>query len=115
MLFGIVFCYRAAQKKTAVDVSEMPAPFRHEKHVALLAGRYRMTDHFKGKSPHVKKLFQEFRALVRTFGRATVYAQKTRIVFQTRARFAGVQVRKNRLDIGLWLKRQARASQALPD
>lgn len=69
-------------------------------------GGYRISDHFKGKNPAVKKVFQEFRALVRTFGKATVYAQKTRIVFQTRARFAGVQVRKNRLDVGLWLKRR---------
>jgi hypothetical protein len=43
---------------------------------------------------------------VRTFGPATVYAKKMRIVFQTRARFAGVLVRKNRLEIGLWLKRR---------
>ena len=39
-------------------------------------------------------------------GPATVYAQKTRIVFQTRARFAGVIVRKNRIEVGLWLKRR---------
>jgi hypothetical protein len=69
-------------------------------------GRYRLADHFKGKDPIVRKLFRELRALVRTFGPATVYAQKTRIVFQTRARFLGVQVRKGRLEVGLWLKRR---------
>jgi len=65
-----------------------------------------VADHFKGKDPIVWKLFQAFRALIRTIGPATVYAQKTRIVFQTRARFAGVLVRKNRLEVGLWLKRR---------
>jgi len=69
-------------------------------------GRFRITDHFKGKDPITRKLFHAFKTLVRTFGPATVYAQKTRIVFQTRARFAGVLVRKNRLEIGLWLKRR---------
>ena len=69
-------------------------------------GTYRINDHFKGKDPVARKLFSEFRALVRTFGAAKVYAQKTRIVFQARARFASVIVRKNRLEIGLWLKRR---------
>ena len=69
-------------------------------------GRYRLNDHFKGKNPIVKKLFHEFRSLVRHVGPAKVYAQKTRIVFQTRARFASVIVRKSRLEVGLWLKRR---------
>jgi hypothetical protein len=38
----------------------------------------------------------------------TVYAQKTRIVFQTRARFAGALPRKHWLDCGLWLKRRVK-------
>jgi hypothetical protein len=36
----------------------------------------------------------------------TFYAQKTRIVIQTRVRFASVVVRKNWLDAAMWLKRQ---------
>jgi hypothetical protein len=69
-------------------------------------GRYRVADHFKGKDPAVRKLFRAFRALVASIGPATVYAQKTRIVFQTRARFAGLIVRRNRIEVGLWLKRR---------
>jgi hypothetical protein len=69
-------------------------------------GRYRIADHFKGKDPKVRKIFGRFRSLVERFGKVTVYAQKTRIVFQARARFAGVQTRKNRLEVGLWLKRR---------
>ncbi len=68
--------------------------------------RYRLTDHFRGKDPTVRQLFREFRKQVLSVGPATVYAQKTRIVFQTRGRFAGVLVRKKWLDVGLWLKRR---------
>ena len=68
--------------------------------------RYRLDDHFTGKDPFVRDLFDRFAALVRQCGPVTVYAQKTRIVFQTRARFAGVAVRKRWLDCGLWLKRR---------
>jgi hypothetical protein len=35
----------------------------------------------------------------------TVYAQKTRIVFMVRVRFASLVVRKGSLDLGLWLTR----------
>ncbi len=44
--------------------------------------------------------------MVRECGPATVYAQKTGIVFQVRVRFAGVAVRKRWLDCALWLKRR---------
>ena len=69
-------------------------------------GRYRIEDHFRGKDPITRQLYRELRCLVRQFGSVTVYAQKTRIVFQNRGRFVGVQVRKNRLELGLWLKRR---------
>jgi hypothetical protein len=69
-------------------------------------GRYRLTDHFRDKDPAVRRLFQEFKKQVRNVGPATVYAQKTRIVFQTRGRFVSVVVRKKWLDVGLWLKRR---------
>jgi hypothetical protein len=68
--------------------------------------RYRIADHFRGKDPITRKLYQQFKGLVQRFGPVKVYAQKTRIVFQNRGRFAGVQVRRNRLEVGLWLKRR---------
>jgi hypothetical protein len=37
----------------------------------------------------------------------TIYAQKSRIVFQARVRFAGAVVRAGYLDAGLWLRRRA--------
>ena len=50
--------------------------------------RLRLADHFRGKDPIVRQLFNRFRALVRG-GPVTVYAQKTWIVSQVRVRFAG--------------------------
>jgi hypothetical protein len=69
-------------------------------------GRYRLADHFKGKDPALRKLFDRFRALVRKSGPVTVYAQKTRIIFQTRARFTGFSVKKHWLDGAFWFKRR---------
>jgi hypothetical protein len=69
--------------------------------------RVSLASHFRGKDPIVRELFDRFRALVRRCGPATVYAQKTRIVFMTRARFAGAKAGKRFLDVGFWLKRRA--------
>lgn len=71
-------------------------------------GRYKIADHFRGKSPDVRQAFDALLKAARRCGRVTVYAQKTRIVFQARVRFAGIIVRKNWLDAGLWLKRRVK-------
>jgi hypothetical protein len=68
--------------------------------------RYRVDDHFTGKDPIVRKLFDRYLALVRRCGPVTVYAQKTRIVFQNRVRFAGAAPRNRWLEGRLWLKRR---------
>jgi hypothetical protein len=68
--------------------------------------RVRMTDHFRGKDPVVRRIFSALRALVRACGPATCYAQKTRIVFQARVRFAGAVTHRDWLDAGLWLRRR---------
>lgn len=54
----------------------------------------------------LRALFRRFRALVRGCGPVTVYAQKTRIVFQARARFTGIVVRRGWLEGAVWLKRR---------
>jgi hypothetical protein len=64
---------------------------------------HRLADHFKGKDPIVRELFNHFRALVREHGPVTVIAQKTRIVFMTRVRFGGAVTHQQSIDIGLWL------------
>lgn len=69
--------------------------------------RHRIADHFKGKDPRLRRLYNYYVGVVRQFGPVTVYAQKTRIVFQVRARFAGAVIRKRWIEGGLWLKRRA--------
>lgn len=68
-------------------------------------GNYRLADHFKNRSLVVRQLFNQWRALARACGPVTVYAQKTRIVFQARVRFAGAVVHNDWLDAALWLRR----------
>jgi hypothetical protein len=70
--------------------------------------RVPLAAHFRGRDPAVKRLFDALRRLVRACGRVTVYAQKSRIVFMHRVRFAGATVHAATLDAGLWLKRRAR-------
>jgi hypothetical protein len=54
----------------------------------------------------VRELFDHLRDTVRAIGPVTVYAQKTRVVFQGRVRFAGAQPRRQWLDVTLWLTRR---------
>ncbi|MBI1799179.1 MAG: hypothetical protein HYR73_05790 [Candidatus Eisenbacteria bacterium] len=63
--------------------------------------------HFSGKPKRTRGLFDAWRAFVRRAGPFHVYAQKTRIVFMTRARFAGAMIRRDWIDAALWLKRRA--------
>ncbi|MCI0337129.1 MAG: DUF5655 domain-containing protein [Acidobacteria bacterium] len=67
---------------------------------------YPIEYHFIGRDPIVRRLFDEYVEFVERCGPVTVYAQKTRIIFQTRARFTGVVVRKTGLECHLWLKRR---------
>ena len=69
--------------------------------------RYRLAEHFEGKDPLVRRLFDRFVALVRECGPVTVIPQKTRIAIMVRVRFAGAVPRKHWLDAGLWLTRRA--------
>ncbi len=69
--------------------------------------RVRLGDHFTGKASPLRAVFRRLREVVRECGPATCYAQKTRIVLQARVRFAGVVVRRQWLELGLWLHRRA--------
>lgn len=48
--------------------------------------RHDLEDHFKNKDPIARQLFDRFRAVIASCGPVTVYAQKTRIVFQAQVR-----------------------------
>src|SRR5687768_11173861 len=70
-------------------------------------GRYSLEDHFIGKDSSVREVFDRLVALAEACGPVTVYAQKTRIVFQVQVRFVNVVTRRGWLDAGLWLTRRA--------
>ena len=69
--------------------------------------RVPLADHFKGKDPIVRRLFTQWHSLARRSGPVTVYAQKSRIVFQVRVRFAGAVTHKSWLEATLWLQHRA--------
>ena len=69
--------------------------------------RFPLSYHFKGKDPIVREIFDEYLALLESFGPITVIPQKTRIAFQVRVRFSAASTRKHWLDCTLWLKRRA--------
>jgi hypothetical protein len=68
-------------------------------------GRYSLDDHFVGKAPHLRAVFDRYVDVVRSFGPVTVYAQKTRIVFQVRVRFGGAVIKKHWVEGRVWLRR----------
>ena len=68
-------------------------------------GHHTVDEHFDGKSPLMRNLFEALAQVVRCFGPVHIYAQKTRIVFQTRGRFVAVTPRKHHLGGHIWLKR----------
>jgi hypothetical protein len=68
-------------------------------------GHHTIEEHLEGKSPEIRDLFDALVRTVRQFGPVHVYAQKTRIVFQTRGRFVAVTPRKQHLGGHIWLKR----------
>jgi hypothetical protein len=69
-------------------------------------GIYELEDHFKGKDPILREIFDRLVELTNQHGPVTVYAQKSRIVFMVQVRFANLVVRKRWLDFGLWLTRR---------
>jgi hypothetical protein len=69
-------------------------------------GRYSIAEHFAGKPSATRRLFGELVSLVERVGPATCYAEKTRIVFQTRGRFLAVVPRRHWLACHVWLKRR---------
>lgn len=61
--------------------------------------------HFEGR-PAARELFEVLLGALQREGLVTVSVSKTRIELMTRARFAGVQVRRDWLRLGFWLKHE---------
>jgi Domain of unknown function (DUF5655) len=57
-------------------------------------GRHDLEDHFVGKPPKVREIYERFLAMLEGFGPVTVLPEKTRIAFQVRMSFAQVTVRR---------------------
>jgi hypothetical protein len=70
--------------------------------------RYTLAHHLKGAPDDVRATFRRWVATARACGPVTVYAQKTRIVFQARVRFGGAVIRRDWIDGALWLRRRVR-------
>jgi uncharacterized protein DUF5655 len=70
--------------------------------------RVPLRTHFRGAAASLLPTYRAWAALARSCGPVTIYAQKTRIVFQARVRFGGAVVRAGYLDAGLWLRRRVR-------
>jgi hypothetical protein len=60
-------------------------------------GRFNLDDHFKNCQPQVRALFDRFVTLVEECGPVKIIPQKTRIVFQTRMRFAAIMTQKTQI------------------
>ncbi|HYV96414.1 MAG TPA: DUF5655 domain-containing protein [Gemmatimonadaceae bacterium] len=69
-------------------------------------GSHTIAEHFTGKPASIRTVFDALKRATREHGAFHVYAQKTRIVFQTRARFVSVVPRKSHLGGHVWLKRK---------
>lgn len=69
-------------------------------------GRHRIEEHFAGKDPVVRKIWRRLAQVVRSCGKVTIYAQKSRIVCMVDVRFASAVVRKKSIECGLWLDRR---------
>ena len=58
-------------------------------------GRYELDDHFAGKPPLVRAIYDAFLAMLEEIGPVTVLPEKTRIAFQTRMSVAQLTVRRH--------------------
>jgi hypothetical protein len=58
-------------------------------------GRYDLEDHFAGKPPLVRAIYEAFFAMLEEIGPVTVLPEKTRIAFQTRMSFAQLTMRRH--------------------
>lgn len=61
-------------------------------------GRYSLDEHFVGKAPAIRALFDDVVKAIEAVGPVRILPEKTRIAFQVRMSFAQVTPRRNWLD-----------------
>jgi predicted RNA-binding Zn-ribbon protein involved in translation (DUF1610 family) len=76
------------------------------RHMWHACARHTVAEHFAGRDPILRSLFDGLVALLRRFGPVRIVPGKTGIAFQQRMRFASVFVRKNHLEAGFILPRR---------
>ena len=98
---------RSSQKKKKTPLWRCPACGQRfvTRNMSHSCGRYSIDEHFVDKPSEIRDIFDALLRVVRRFGRVHVYAQKSRIVFQTRGRFVSITPRKSHLGGHIWLKR----------
>ena len=69
-------------------------------------GPHTVDQHFVGKPPHLRPLFNEYVRLAREHGKLIISPKKTYIALQARVRFAKVIVRKNHIVCSVAFRRQ---------
>ena len=69
--------------------------------------QFQIEDHFKGKDPVVRELYDLLFNTLNEFGPVRADALKTRIVFQAETQFAAAIPRKRWLEGYVWLRRRA--------
>src|SRR4026208_45277 len=69
--------------------------------------QYSLADHFAGKEPDVRELYDFLFNRLKQFGPVRAFPVKTRIIFQAEVQFAATIPRKRWLDGYLWIRRQA--------
>ena len=94
--------------KSQKPLWECPACGQHfvTRNMSHSCGHHTIDEHFLNSDTQVRELFDALLNAVQLLGPVHAYAQKTRIVFQTRGRFVAVTPRKHHLAGHLWLKRQ---------
>lgn len=69
--------------------------------------RVTVRDHLRGRPPEVVAIYRELARFVRSLGPGVrTVSSKTRTGWMARARFAGVEFRKDHLVLSFWLKRE---------
>ena len=68
---------------------------RHQSHTC---GKLDLVDHFRGKPPEIRELYDAFVALVEACGPVTILPEKTRIAFQVRMSFAALMPKQRWVD-----------------
>ena len=61
-------------------------------------GRHELEDHFRGRKPEIRQLFDRAAAVIEAIGPVRILPEKTRIAFQVRMSFAQLTPKRNWID-----------------